>query len=78
MVTKWEKVIAYVMKARCSSHVKNKLACKDNWGAVNDDFKLIYDYMDKIDRNEKYWLMSPRDRTTLHYCLSSVKKCMTC
>ncbi len=58
--------------------VKNKLACKDNWGALNDDCKLIYDYMDKIDHNEEYWLMNPHDRTTLHYCLSSIKKCMTC
>jgi len=77
-ITKWEKVTTYVMKARCSSHVKNKLACKDNWGALNDDFKLIYDYMDRIGHNERHWLMSPHDKTTLHYCLNSILKCMTC
>lgn len=33
---------------------KNKLACKDNWGALNDDFKLIYDYKDRIGHNEEY------------------------
>jgi hypothetical protein len=49
------------MKARCSLHVRNKLACKDNWGALNDDFKMIYDYMDRIGHNEEYWLMSPHD-----------------
>jgi hypothetical protein len=54
------------MKARCSSHVKKKLPWKDNWGTLNDDFKLIYDYMDRIGHNEEYWLMSPHDRTTLH------------
>jgi hypothetical protein len=40
-VTKWKKVATCVMKARRSQHVRNELASKDKWGALNDDFEYM-------------------------------------
>jgi hypothetical protein len=47
-MTKWKKVATCVMKARCSQLVRNEIACKDKWGALNDDFE----YMARTNHDE--------------------------
>ncbi len=47
-MTKRKKVATWVMKARCSQHVKNEVACKDKWGTLNDDSE----YMARTNHDE--------------------------
>jgi hypothetical protein len=46
---KWWK-IAYSCK-----WARNIVAYKDKWGAINGDFKRIFDYMASIGNNIRYW-----------------------
>jgi len=49
MVTKWNKISAQVMNARCSTHLRNGVACKDKWGLITKEFKNIFHYKQELD-----------------------------
>ncbi len=49
MVTKWNKILAQVMNVRCSTHLKNGVACKDKWDLITKKFKEIFDYKPELD-----------------------------
>lgn len=49
IVTKWNKISAQVMNARCSTHLRNGVACKDRWGLITKEFKNIFDYMKELN-----------------------------
>ncbi len=45
-----------LQKLSCNSfHTYNGHACKDKWGLLYGDFKIIHNYMQGIDHNEVYW-----------------------
>jgi hypothetical protein len=41
-------IIACVINARCSQHIRNVSTCKGKWGALDDDFNKNFDYMVRI------------------------------
>ncbi len=47
-----------MMTNKCLAHQKNGPLCKDQWDVILGKFKKIYDYMVRIEHNEKYWSMS--------------------
>jgi hypothetical protein len=49
MITKWNKISTQVMNARCSTHVRNSVACKNKWGLITKEFKEIFDYKQELN-----------------------------
>jgi hypothetical protein len=49
IVTKWNKISAQVMNARCLTHLWNCVACKDRWGLITKEFKKIFDYKKELN-----------------------------
>lgn len=47
-----KKVTTFIMKARCSPYMRNGLTYKNNWGAINGDFKQIFNYMTSTRHND--------------------------
>ncbi len=67
------KVIVFVMKARCSLHVRNGHVCKDTWETLSGDFKKTYDYMAKIGHNKKntsWWVFKIKQHYICHVNLN--------
>jgi hypothetical protein len=52
-VSKWRKILALIMNAGCSTHVRNGPACKDKWTTITSDFKKIFDFMVGIGQNQE-------------------------
>lgn len=42
------------MEVHCSHHIRNEPTYKDKWGALNNDFQRIFDYMARVGHNMKY------------------------
>jgi hypothetical protein len=42
------------MEVGCSHHIRNEPTYKDKWGALNNDFQRIFDYMVRIGHNKEY------------------------
>jgi hypothetical protein len=51
MVTKWNKILAQVMNARCLTHLRNGVACKDKDKSclITKELKEIFDYKQELD-----------------------------
>jgi hypothetical protein len=56
-VTKW-KIFIMVMNVDLSMHMRNGLACKDEWGSTSGKFKKNFNHILKTSKNESHCAMN--------------------